>query len=55
MQQEHAFDLLRVETIDLVAVQQLSGTIAAGAYCVMVYDAGNQSGPINYTVVVQHY
>jgi hypothetical protein len=37
------------------ATAQLSGTIAAGAYCVMVYDAGNQSGPINYTVVVQHY
>jgi hypothetical protein len=34
---------------------QLSGTIAAGAYCVMVYDAGSQTGPITYTVVVQHY
>ena len=34
---------------------QLSGTIPAGTYCVMVYDAGNQTGPITYTVVVQHY
>jgi hypothetical protein len=34
---------------------QLSGTIPSGAYCVMVYDVGNQSGPITYTVVVQHY
>jgi hypothetical protein len=34
---------------------QLAGTIAAGTYCVMVYDAGNQTAPINYTVVVQHY
>src|SRR4051812_19676994 len=34
---------------------QLSGTITAGTYCVMVYDAGNQTGPITYTVVVQHY
>jgi hypothetical protein len=34
---------------------QLSGTIPAGTYCVMVYDVGNQTGPITYTVVVQHY
>jgi len=34
---------------------QLAGTIPAGTYCVMVYDAGNQTGPITYTVVVQHY
>jgi hypothetical protein len=34
---------------------QLSGTITAGTYCVLVYDAGNQTGPITYTVVVQHY
>jgi hypothetical protein len=34
---------------------QLSGTIAAGTYCLMVYDAGQQTGPITYTVVVQHY
>ena len=34
---------------------QLSGTIAAGSYCVMVYDVGNQTAAITYTVVVQHY
>jgi len=34
---------------------QLAGTIPAGTYCVMVYDVGNQTGPIAYTVVVQHY
>ena len=34
---------------------QLSGTIPSGTYCVMVYDVGNQVGPISYTVVIQHY
>ena len=34
---------------------QLAGTLPAGTYCVMVYDVGNQTGPITYTVVVQHY
>jgi len=34
---------------------QLSGTIASGQYCFMVYDVGNQSGPITYTAVVLHY
>jgi hypothetical protein len=34
---------------------QLSGTIGSGVYCVMVYDVGNQTAPINYTLVVQHY
>jgi hypothetical protein len=34
---------------------QLSGTIASGVYCVMVYDVGNQTAPITYTVAVQHY
>lgn len=34
---------------------QLSGTIPSGSYCVMVYDVGNQVGPITYTVVIQHY
>jgi hypothetical protein len=33
---------------------QLSGTIAAGTYCVAVFDAGNQSGPVDYTVTVSH-
>ena len=34
---------------------QLSGTIGAGTYCVSVFDAGNQSGPVDYAVSVSHY
>ena len=34
---------------------QLSGTITAGAYCVAVFDVGNQSAPVTYTAVVVHY
>ncbi len=35
---------------------QLSGTgISAGTYCVLVYDAGNQSADVTYTAVVTHY
>ena len=37
------------------ATPQLNGTIASGTYCFMVYDVGNQSGPITYTAVVTHY
>jgi hypothetical protein len=37
------------------ATAQLSGTVNAGTYCVMVYDAGNQSGQVTYSVVVNHY
>jgi hypothetical protein len=36
-------------------VAQLGGTIPSGTYCVMVFDAGQQAGPITYTVVVTHY
>jgi hypothetical protein len=34
---------------------QLSGSIGAGVYCVMVYDVGNETAPVTYTVVVTHY
>ena len=34
---------------------QLAGTISAGAYCVMVYDIGNQIAPVTYTVTLSHY
>jgi hypothetical protein len=34
---------------------QLSGTIGSGVYCVMVYDVGNQTAPITYTLTVAHY
>lgn len=37
------------------ATAQLAGTVNAGSYCVMVYDAGNQTAPVTYTVVVNHY
>jgi hypothetical protein len=33
---------------------QLSGTLAAGSYCVAVVDVGNAAGPITYTVTVSH-
>lgn len=34
---------------------QLSGTITAGSYCVVVQDAGNMTAPITYAVTVTHY
>jgi hypothetical protein len=34
---------------------QLTGTLDAGSYCVMVYDAGNQTAPVTYAVTVNHY
>jgi hypothetical protein len=34
---------------------QLSGTLNAGTYCVMVYDAGNQVSTVSYAVTVNHY
>jgi hypothetical protein len=34
---------------------QLSGTIAAGSYCVSVFDIGNQTAPVTYSVTVTHY
>jgi hypothetical protein len=37
------------------ATAQLSGTVNAGSYCVMVYDAGNQTASITYAVTVNHY
>jgi hypothetical protein len=37
------------------ATAQLSGTVNAGSYCVMVYDAGNQTAPVTYAVTVTHY
>jgi hypothetical protein len=34
---------------------QLSGTVDAGTYCVSVYDAGNQTADVDYSVTVNHY
>ena len=34
---------------------QLAGTLNAGSYCVLVYDAGNQVAQVTYTVVVNHF
>ncbi len=36
-------------------VAQLSGTANAGTYCVVVYDVGNQTGDLTYSVTVTHY
>ena len=36
-------------------VAQLVGTTPAGAYCVAVFDAGNQSADVTYSVTVTHY
>jgi hypothetical protein len=37
------------------AQPQLAGSLAAGSYCVVVYDVGNQTGPITYSVTVSHF
>jgi hypothetical protein len=34
---------------------QLSGTVNAGSYCVMVFDVGNETAQISYAVTVTHY
>lgn len=36
------------------ASAQLSGPLAQGAYCVAVYDVGNATAPVTYTVTVTH-
>lgn len=33
---------------------QLSGTAAAGSFCVAVFDVGNATGPVDYAVTVTH-
>jgi hypothetical protein len=37
------------------ATAQLTGTVNAGSYCVEVFDVGNQTAQIAYTVTVTHY
>jgi hypothetical protein len=34
---------------------QLTGTADAGTYCVVVFDAGNQTAQVTYSVTVTHY
>jgi len=34
---------------------QLSGTVSAGSLCVKIYDVGNQTAPVTYTVTVAHF
>jgi hypothetical protein len=34
---------------------QLAGSAGAGAYCVQVFDVGNQTADVTYTVTVSHY
>ena len=36
------------------ATAQLSGTVSAGSYCVQVYDVGNETAPVLYSVTVAH-
>jgi len=36
------------------AAPQLSGNIPAGSYCVNVFDVGNQTAAVNYSVTVVH-
>ncbi len=36
------------------ATPQLSGVSTAGTLCVNVYDIGNQTAPVTYTVTVAH-
>ena len=36
------------------ATSTISGSLAAGSYCVQVSDVTNQKGPVAYTVVVMH-
>lgn len=37
------------------AQAQLSGTAQAGSYCVGLYDVGNQTADITYSITVMHY
>jgi hypothetical protein len=32
----------------------LTGQLTVGAYCVQIFDVGNQTGPINYTISINH-
>jgi hypothetical protein len=36
------------------ATPQLTGTVAPGVYCVMVFDIGNETEPTTYTLTVKH-
>jgi len=33
---------------------QLTGTVAPGIFCVLVYDIGNQTAPVSWTATVKH-
>ena len=37
------------------SIAQISGTAQAGGYCVTVFDVGNQSADVTYSVTVTHY
>ena len=41
-------------TAQAASSPQLSGTLAAGSYCVQVSDVTNQLGPVSYAVAVNH-
>jgi predicted small lipoprotein YifL len=43
-----------IVTVAAGTTPQIFGTIAAGPYCVQVFDVGNQAASITYTVTVTH-
>jgi hypothetical protein len=46
--------LSNASTVGAAGVAQLSGSVNAGAYCVLVSDVSNQLGPVAYAVAVSH-
>ena len=36
-------------------VAQLSGTVSAGTYCVVVADVGNETSQVAYSLTVTHF
>ena len=51
-----ACDLIPGASVNAQASQfsQLLGSASPGALCVKISDIGNQTGPITYTIVVEH-
>jgi hypothetical protein len=43
-----------VSPVTASSTPQLTGTVAPGTYCVLVYDIGNQTAPVNWTATVKH-
>jgi len=41
--------------VQAATAPQVSGTAGTGRFCVAVYDVGNQSADVTYSVTVTHY